>query len=251
MMTDGDYELASLELALVTQKFDIMQEWIEGIPDIVKIKDFIKYNSCTTQCYKHLLRVVVNSQSKILVKNDGKVLSILRNVIRSNPNMAFDEETSKLSFQVFQKYVLHNNADMNSHANRLLVNVILDDDSIKWLIDNVDESDHILNRILRYPIYNERIAKWAKQQYKSDALPERTSELIGLLINEGLPTFITSDDKVKIWGIYYSKASDEIKKQLLLSVYSLEVLDDFISICKRLGYFDIIEEVLRTRANKA
>ena len=64
MITDEDYELSSLELALITQKFVIMQEWIKDIPDIVKFKDFIKYSSCTTQCYKHLLRVVVNSKSK-------------------------------------------------------------------------------------------------------------------------------------------------------------------------------------------
>lgn len=250
MITDEDYELSSLELALITQKFVIMQEWIKDIPDIVKFKDFIKYSSCTTQCYKHLLRVVVNSKSKILVKNDGKALSILRNVIKNNPNMAFDEETNKLSFQVFQRYVLHNNDDMNRCVNRLLLNVILDDESIKWLIDNVDESEHILNRILRYPIYNERIAKWAKQQYQNGALSERTSELIGLMIKGGFPRFITSNDSEKIWGIYYSKASDEVKKQLLLSTYSMEVLHDFISICKRLKYFDVIDEILGTRINK-
>lgn len=191
-----------------------------------------------------------NKAFKILIKNDGKALSVLRNVIRSNPTMVFDEEANKLSFQVFKKYIFHNNADMNSYANRLLVNVILDDESVKWLIDNYDESEHIMNRILRYPTYNERIANWAKQQYKHNTLPKRNSELIGLLIHKELPQFVISDNKVKIWGIYYSKVSDDIKKQLLFAAYSVEVLNDFISICKRLGYFDLIEEILRVNVNK-
>ncbi len=249
MITNDNCEQAYLELALVTRNLEIMQKWVNSIPDIVHYKDFIQNNLCTTECYNYLLKIAVDSHDKVLVKHDGKALLVLKNIVRNNPTLKFNEDTSKLSFQVFRKYVLYHNAVMSSCANRLLVNVILDDDSIKWLLDNADESEHVLNRILRYLIYREFIANWAKQKYQSNALPNRTSELIGLMIKEDVPHFIDSDTKVKIWGIYYSRTCDDVKKMLLLSLYSFDIIDDFISICKRLGYFDIIEETLRAKTN--
>ena len=240
-------EIIGLKLSLITLDIRIMKEFISDKDSIITFKDYIKYNKCTNKCYKYLLNLVVSSNDKILVKKDRVILSVLRNIVRNNSNIYLDKETSKIAFEVFKKYVFHKNADIRNCANRLLVGVELDDVSIKWLIENVGSSEHILNRLLRYPKNDAQIYEWAIGQYKDGCLTERISEVIGILIMTNIPEYIYSTNREVLWGVYYSRISDSEKRRLLYSLYKPDIMSDFIIICKRLGYYILIKEVLQVR----
>ena len=54
----------------------------------------------------------------------------------------------------------------------------------KWLCENVDTSEHILNRVLRYPIKSKVISAWARQAAHSNNYRSRRAELTSWIIDE-------------------------------------------------------------------
>lgn len=214
--------------------------YIKSLDDIINYKDYLKYQNFNLNCYKYLLRLLLVSQNKILVKTDGAVLLILRSVVRHH-TFELDRQGRNLVFKVFKKYIFHKSKKISTCANRLMLGIVLNNTEIKWLIENVDKSPDILNRLLRYPKYNKLIAEWAIKVFNDDSLKKRKSELLGKIIYSDVPLELKYTDRELIWGIYYSKRPDKIKKKMLNKVYNSEYVDDFIKVCKRLGYYDVLD----------
>jgi hypothetical protein len=68
-------------------------------------------------------------------------------------------------------------------ANSILMNLCLDPAAEKWLCKNVDQSEHILNRVLRYPIKSKVITQWAQQAATANTYRLRRAELTGWIID--------------------------------------------------------------------
>ena len=241
-------ELCELAFALLPQDVSIIQQRIHSLDDIILYKNYLKYREIGLQNYKYLLQVMLNNSKKVLVKKDGQVLGILRCILRNNLNLIFDEETSHLSFKIFQKYIFHKSDEITTLVNRVLLNVFLSTDELNWLLVNGSKSSHILNRILRYPQYSEILSQWAHNNFYENELIVRKSELLGLIIYNSVPENLKYSTNELIWGIYYSRASIDVKKELLYKTYKSEVIKDFLTVCIRLRYYDIIERVLRERS---
>ena len=240
-------ELYELVFSLLPQDVSIIEQVIHSIDDIILYKNYLKYREFNLQCYKHLLKVLLDNNKKVLVKTDGQVLRILRCILRYNPNLVFDEETSHLSFGVFKKYIFHKSDEIAALANRVLLGVSLSNEELGWLLDDISQSSHILNRILRYPQYCEVLSQWATCKFNCNELIKRKSELLGLIVYDSVPENLEYSSNELIWGIYYSRAPVDIKKGLLYKAYKSEVIDDFLDVCIRLRYYDIIEKVLQER----
>ncbi len=112
----------------------------------------------------------------------------------------------------------------------------LSDEQIFWLIEHWQESEHIINRLLRYPYWNEHVANWATMNFSDNYLIERRSEVIGCTICNGTPeSFQDEDWETLIWAIYFSRASLSDKENMLIEYFSTDIIDSYIDICLRLG----------------
>lgn len=74
--------------------------------------------------------------------------------------------------------------EAKSIANNLIMNLSLDPAAEKWLCENVDQSELILNRVLRYPTKSKVINRWALQVATSNKYRSRRAELTGWIIDE-------------------------------------------------------------------
>lgn len=102
-----------------------------------------------------------------------------------------------------------------------------------------------MNRLLRYPEKNRQVAAWAEQVYKNNKLQDRISEVIGLLIDEDIPTYVSERGNELIWAIYYSLCSD-IKQELLKKYYTQEVLETVLMVSSRLKFPEVMEFILES-----
>lgn len=69
-------------------------------------------------------------------------------------------------------------------ANLLIMGISTDPTGEKWLCENVDTSELILNRVLRYPIKSKVISAWARQAAHSNNYRSRRAELTSWIIDE-------------------------------------------------------------------
>lgn len=214
--------------------------------------------------YRHVLKQLILSSFSInylldilieAVKTRARFrtldcLKVLRSVLKNNPfNVTLDGSTSSKLFYLFKMFVFHKNEHIRACANMLIWSQCLDEDELKWLIDNWDKSDHILNRVLRYPQRHTLIARWAETIYKQDLLPRRRSEVVALLIDNHIPKFVQEDNEVIIWAIYYSRISDDKKQRLLIERFTTESMEPLWEISLRLRYGNVID-FMRLSAQK-
>ncbi len=69
-------------------------------------------------------------------------------------------------------------------ANNLIMNLGLNPAAEKWLCENVDHSELILNRVLRYPIKSKVLSQWAQKATHSNNYRSRRAELTSWIIDE-------------------------------------------------------------------
>jgi len=90
----------------------------------------------------------------------------------------------KLCFETPGRFSKKQSTEAKGIANNLLMNHSLDTDAEKWLCENIDQSEFILNRVLRYPTKSKVISKWALQAATSNNYRSRRAELTGWIIDE-------------------------------------------------------------------
>lgn len=172
-------------------------------------------------------------------------LKVLKWVLRRKPpNTSLSPETRDRLFFLYQEYIFHRNAEMQSAVNTYLKDEILSDTQIRWLLEHADESVMVLNRLLRYPERHPLIVLWAADVYRQHKYPARQSETIALLIEDDIPKFVDLTDlSAVLWAIYYARIDDQTKGTLLEQYFSFETIDELIKICTRKAYVDVLESV--------
>ena len=102
-------------------------------------------------------------------------------------------------------------------CNRILMNMTLGNNNVVWLCENAEQSDLILNRMLRYPEKSEIISHWVKQHDKLDRYRIRRAELVGWIMDEN-PDFIidkqTLTDDFEYFNTVDLKAIREYESEL-------------------------------------
>lgn len=237
--------MSKIELELMSVNMAFLKRNIKTLNDIVAHRSFFKYRTVSKKCYLYLLAMLNGSIAKILVKTDGVILKLFRQIIRANSHLIFDSGIMALSFGIFQKYYQHKNEEIQSCVNVMLKGAELSDEQLHWLINRYTESKHILNRILGYPTYSPILSIWASEMLREKLYNERLAELIGLTINNEIPNYIIEafDVNEVMWGIYKSKSSDKSKQEMLLAIYNSTCADDLIQICNKLQYKNVLKRV--------
>ena len=135
-------------------------------------------------------------------------------------------------FFVFQLLIIQADDELSWKLTMLIKDVLLSDAQIEWLIDNYKESEHIQNRLLRYPVINFSVSKWAGECIQNGDLENRLSELIGLQLNFD-ESYKHHNGNSFAWGIHYSQLNIEIKRKLLIKNLNNGNLVETVKILER------------------
>lgn len=239
------WELSPEHIVLLENSY--LKHFSTHIPDklildyksIIEYKDLIKNSKPDRRILNHLLDIAIE---KIKNKQRFQKITFIKLIRRQTDPHYIDEKISEKLFFVFQSLITEVNDTIAWSLSVTIKDIELSQENIEWLIDHFKNSEHIQNRLLRYPKPNKAITTWGNQRLKYGELSNRLSELIGLRLNFDT-NFNYKDKRILLWGIHYSKLSDSIKKELLLKHLTKDNFDDLINICEKNSFTDIISQL--------
>jgi hypothetical protein len=216
--------------------------YIQSTKDIYERRNLLKQLLLSENTINYLMDIIIESVNNKSRFRTLDCLKVLRAVLRNNPfEIELNESTIKKLFFLHQTFILHKNEDVRACANSLVMSRRLDDEDIRWIIANWEKSDHLLNRLLRYPVKNSLISQWATEIYHSGKIRDRISEVVALLIDENIPPYVKENQNTIVWSIYYARISDSTKKRHLMDNFSKESADSLWKIATRLKYPDVVQ----------
>ncbi len=217
----------------------IPSEIFKDYKTILEYKDIISGTIPDKRILNHLLDTVIDKIESNQRFQKTTFIKLIRYQCRDT---IIDSTTSDKLFFVFKSLINGVSDAIAWSLSVTIKDIELSQDNIDWLVENYEISEHLQNRLLRYPKPNKAITTWAKQRMKKKDLDNRVSELIGVRLNFD-PDFTYKDRISLIWGVHYSKLVDKRKKELLLRHLTADNLKEFIKICERNNFTDIISRL--------
>lgn len=219
-------------------------------PDVKALytnRSFVRLAPCTDFVVGYIAQMLIAVTKSGVRFRKYECLRNIRQIIRSHSSQDdLSRHTVDLLFVLYQHYIYSEKEEIQWCVSSFLKDRTLLPEHISWLIENATTSTHLVNRLLRYPKADPQIVEWARMTLESGNLPDRSAELLGLLIDEELPEVAGSMPRAAIlWGIYYSRASIETKSRLLRSVVTAECADEALTIAMRLRLPEVVRQVAR------
>jgi hypothetical protein len=235
-----------LEFAnFIFKPYEMIKSFIKTTNDIVEYRNILKSGSLDDQSIIYLVDFIVNNLENNVRFKRVECIKILKRLVKNRRTEGyFPKELSKKLFYLYKHFIFKGSEEVQWAVSVFIKDQILDDDEIKWLIENYLESDHLVNRLLRYPEYNQLITEWAKEIYLSGNCPDRLSEVIALTIQYDLPEYVSEKSNVISWAIYYSKCSIEKKEELLVKYLDYENYHSALECAERLNIPSIVGLVI-------
>lgn len=225
-----------------------LSSYVKNVRDIYNNKSFLKKLPCTDTVVNKISNLIVSAIEINKRFRQLDCLKILRAIIKDRHEQKLSQETVSLLFAIYKHYIFDHREEVQWCVSALLRGRKLKDSELSWIIKNYKQSDHLVNRLLRYPADNPSVFNWASELYNKGGIKGRNSELLGLLIRNGLPNNIKKETKETIiWAVFYSRASTNIKIDILEANYSEKNLKSFIEVCMRLRLPLAIKNVLKKR----
>ena len=167
---------------------------IQSYSDFKKYRDVLHHYQYNEKVFYSLVRVtqdVWHSKKRV---SRPSLITVMRNYRKKAREVSTPPtEISSYLFEIFKdvihKGVLNHLSADTVHAciryvNYLLAGVVLRPREVQWLVDHVDFSYNILNRVLRYPIKSDKITAWCRSSYHIDRYRHRRAELTGWILDE-------------------------------------------------------------------
>jgi len=215
---------------------DLPEGALDKYEQIILFKDILKNVLPNKEILNKLLDTAIH---RIENRKRFQKLTLIK-LIRHHSNIDnLDDKIKGKLFDIFKYLIITASEDVEWKLTSLLKDKELAEDNIRWLIDNYENSKHIVNRLLRYPVSNKLIYKWADYCLQNKKLEDRLSELIGIKLNYNAK-FKHKDKAAFVWGIHYSKLDVDTKKDLLLRNINKDNFIEVIKISERNCFFDII-----------
>lgn len=169
-----------------------VDELIVGYKDFLAYRDVLQFYQYNQKVLEHLVDLSVrlwDSQERI---SRASLLQVTKRYMAKTPDKLFSEEMKAKVFWLFGQVVVEENLPYNKRsidllkfsANNMLTGMALTDEQLDWLVDRVDSSYHVLNRLLRYPESSGIISSWAREYFELDAYRIRRAEMISWLLDE-------------------------------------------------------------------
>ena len=214
-------------------------ELLEDYNTVIEYKELIRFAKPDKRILNHLLDIAIE---KIKTNQRFQKITFIKLIRRQCDKAFIDKKIADKLFSVFQSLITQVNETIAWSLSVTIKDIQLSQENINWLIENFESSEHIQNRLLRYPTANKAITIWCNKRLKNKDLENRLSELIGLRLNFN-QNFKYKDKTSLLWGIHYSKLPDDTKKELLLRHLTSDNFEELIKICERNKFTDIISQL--------
>ncbi|MPL87891.1 hypothetical protein SDC9_33904 [bioreactor metagenome] len=218
---------------------NIPEEILLDYKSVLEFKALIRHSKADKRILSHLLDIVID---KITTKKRFQKITFIKLIRWQCDNSFIDSDLSDKLFFVFKSLIAEVNDTILWSLSVIIKDIELSQENIDWLIEHYQDSEHIQNRLLRYPIPNKGITTWSDQCLKQKKLQNRISELIGLKLNF-YPDFNYKNKTSLLWGIHYSKLQDKTKKELLIKHMTHENFEELIKICEKNEFVDVISQL--------
>lgn len=223
--------------------YKYLQQFVSTTTDIYEERYLLKEVLFDDKSIDYIVQIIVDDLYENRRFRRVECLKVLKTIIRNRSSQAtFSKGLIEKLFYLYQTYIFTSNEEIQWVVSTFIKDQPLTEDQLIWLIENYQESDQIVNTLLRYPFRNQLITDWARKVLDSSELQNRMSEVIGILINEDIPEDIDCDNETLIWSIYYSKCTKSQKKKMILKYLDYEEYSPAIDVAYRLG----IEEISKT-----
>jgi hypothetical protein len=227
---------------------EIVVSSINSVADIFRMRKELKQIAGFDEDLRHLLKLLVDATESNKKFRQVECIKTIKRIFKNRTGeCALPSDILNLVFILYQNYIFHRNEDVRWGVSVMLKHQILEDSQIQWLIENWQKSEHILNRLLRYPQPNDKISKWVYKLFleQSNYIEDRSAEFLGKLLLDSFPVYFCDvSSKIKPWAIFYSHANTHTKQKLLLEILNTDNVEEVINVAERLNIPEVIMAII-------
>jgi|WetSurMetagenome_2_1015567.scaffolds.fasta_scaffold62899_2 hypothetical protein len=172
-------------------------------------------------------------------------LKVLRAIIIKADGHRLSPTTVRDLFAIYRQLILSAREEMQWCLSRLVKDQELDDADVSWLLSHWNESEHLVNRLLLYPVSHTLIDTWTRERYDRAELSHRKSELIARLLEvDDLAAFRNEDPTTLAWAVFRSRRIHESKVSALTTLVSGLDCETIVNFAIRLDAPELIRKAL-------
>ena len=221
---------------MILEPEGLLDKYCASIRDIYENRYFLRELPYKEWIVEKIAGIIISAIREKKRFRQLPCLKVLRSIVKDNISPPLSAKTVSLLIEIYQHYIFSGKPDYEWCVSSLLKGRELRNGEIKWLIDNWNESEHLVNRLLRYPSFNSQISKWAKQRYINSDLLERKSEIMACFIKDDFSNLLENESPGSIaWAIYYAQAATVEKEDMLIQLASLYDEPNLVEVCLRLS----------------
>ncbi len=215
---------------------------IRTVRDLYQYRALLRRSGGTDTVISHVAQIIIDATNSGQRMRTLDCLKTLRSLAKSVDSDSLSRATIEKLFRIYQQFVFNRNDEIKWCVSVILKDKPLPASAIEWLIQNCANSEHVLNRLLRYPTAHPTITSWAGKAYRDGFAPGRRSELVALLINPAnAASFARSNDSNTLcWGIFKARIPNRQKIALLKKYCSFESFASVVEIAGRLNSRDLL-----------
>lgn len=223
--------------------YKYLRQFVTSTKDIYNERVILKAVSFDNKSIDYAVTLILNELTDNQRFRKIECIKILKTMIskRRSTNPLNPQIIEKL-FCLFQSLILTSNEETLSV---LIKDQPLTDAQLTWLIENYQDSEHIVNLLLNYPFRHELIIEWARKVLITDELQNRKAEVAAILINEHIPEDIELDQPTLMWAIYYSKCTKAQKRKLINKHLDYENYSVALDVATRLEIEEVSKKLLK------
>ena len=240
-------ELLELHL-LMYEPEEFVIEHIATVRDIYQHRSPLKTFAGTDRIVSHVAGIIVHAIDAHQRMRTLDCLKVLRALVKQGAPEVLQSDTIEMLFSIYRKFIFRNNEEVQWCVSAILKDKPLSDAAVDWLLQNANKSEHIVNRLLLYPVEHPGIVSWAQQVYEHNSLPNRRSEIIALLLNarDADALAAANEPNAFVWGVFKSHLPRKDKLRLLERHCDFQAFASVVEIADRLNS----ASVLRTFSRK-
>jgi hypothetical protein len=225
---------------------DLLAKHCTSTRDIYENRRFLKDLPYEEWIVRRIAEIITDSIDKKKRFRQLDCLKVMRSLVKDKNFPPLSKETTSLLFRIYQHYIFCGKDSYEWCASTLLRGRNLADEEIEWMIENWDQSVHLVNRLLRYPSSNSKISEWAKQRYLNSELLDRKSEVMACFIDDDFSMLCDKEHpRPIIWAIYYANLSIEQKESMLNTLAGLYREPELIEVSSRLQLAKPLKTMLK------
>jgi hypothetical protein len=247
-------EMERVELALmVFEPAEFFPKYLRTVDDVAEHRHLLEMCDYDDFAIEYLINLVLTKASDSREPNLIHALRLIQWILG---NGSVNDPPPPVNivdrlFDLYRHFVFSPHNDIRWCVSAILRGKPLQKDQIRWLIAHHEESGHLVNRLLRYPVFDPLVADWARDMLRTHQFEDRASELLGRLISQTLPPEAEQfPTETLMWAVYYSSAAHSIKQDLLQQYASNEAIRDLIIISIRLQMPTLLKKFLSWRSNQ-